>query len=62
MINDHIQALSRVVAVSGDITEDRLGLCAEEENVLAQTVISIFFLDTKCPGEHCVPLRGHRPL
>ena len=42
MINDHIQALSRVVAVSGDITEDRLGLCAEEENLLAQTVIGIF--------------------
>ena len=33
-----IQALSRVVAVSGDITEDRLGLSEEEENVLAETV------------------------
>ena len=45
IINDFIQALSRVVAVSGDITEDRLGLCAEEENLLAQTVISFFFLE-----------------
>ena len=37
----HHQALSRVVAVSGDITEDRLGLCPEEENLLAQTVTAI---------------------
>jgi len=36
------EALSRVVAVSGDITEDRLGLCEEEENVLAETVNIVF--------------------
>jgi len=36
------EALSRVVAVSGDITEDRLGLCPEEENLLAQTVHIVF--------------------
>ena len=29
------------MAVSGDITEDRLGLCPEEENLLAQTVTAI---------------------
>ena len=39
----NVQALSRVVAVSGDITEARLGLCEEEENVLAQTVSRIVF-------------------
>jgi len=36
------EALSRVVAVSGDITEDRLGLSEEEENVLAETVNIVF--------------------
>ena len=40
----NVQALSRVVAVSGDITEARLGLCEEEENVLAQTVSRIVFI------------------
>ena len=33
-----------MVAVSGDITEARLGLCEEEENVLAQTVSRIVFI------------------
>ena len=41
-----IQALSRVVAVSGDITEDRLGLSEEEENVLAETVSSSLSLSS----------------
>merc|ERR1712130_498796 len=36
------EALSRVVAVSGNITEDRLGLSEEEEKLLAQKVNIVF--------------------